>query len=139
MSDNRQGAWEQLGIAAALAKTYAEDQRDFLPLLVGLLEETIPSDQLLIERKPVRLFSAEKRAVSLQLTLEDDVYVLKIAPDGHRLEATHRKVVRGVTLKTDSIPIEAWLNLVGERIQIIAQRNEKAYNARQNFMEFKNL
>jgi hypothetical protein len=139
MTDNRQGAWEKLGIAAALAKTYAEDQRDFLPLLTGLLEETIPPDQLTVERKPIRLFSSEKHVVALELRLDDDIYVLKIAPDGHRLEATHRKVVRGITLKTDTTPIEMWLNLVGERIQIVAERNEKAYLALQNFMEFKNL
>jgi len=139
MDDNKQGAWERLGLAASLAKTYAEDQRDFLPLLTGLLEETIPSDQLKIERKPIKLFSSEKKVVALELTLDDDIYVLKIGSDGHRLEATHRKVVRGITLKTESTPVQDWLALVGDKIQLAAQRNEKAYNALQNFMEFKNL
>jgi hypothetical protein len=139
MTAGSEGAWEQIGVAAALAKTYAEDQREFLPLLAGLLEETIPHNQLVVERKPIRLFSSEKRVVSLELTLDDDVYMLQIARDGRRLEATHKKIVRGITLKTDSTAIEEWLALVGDRIQKVASRNEKAYLALQNFLEFKNL
>jgi hypothetical protein len=139
MNDNGQSSWEKIGLAAALARTYAEDQRDFLPLLAGLLEETIPDDQLSIVRKPIRIFSSEKKIVSLELVLDEDIFVLKIGSDGHRLQATHRKVVRGITLKTEDTPVSAWLSLVGERIQIAAERNERAYRALQNFMEFKNL
>ncbi len=139
MTTETDGSWEKLGVAAALAKTYAADQRDFLPLLAGLLEETIPLDQLVIQRKPIRLFSSEKKIVSLELTLDEDIYVLAIGSDGHRLEASHRKVVRGITLKTEPLPLPSWLNLVGDQIQKIADRNEHAYSALQNFLEFKNL
>jgi plasmid stability protein len=139
MTQSADGAWEQIGVAAALAKTYAEDQREFLPLLAGLLEETIPHHQLVIERKPIKLFSSEKRVVSIELTLDEDVYVLQIARDGHRLEGSHRKIVRGITLKTESTPVQDWLALVGDRIQRLATTNERAYTALQNFLEFKNL
>jgi hypothetical protein len=139
MTESTDGAWEKIGVAAALAKTYAEDQREFLPLLAGLLEETIPREQLIIERKPIRLFSSEKRVISIELTLDDDIYVLMVGRDGHRLEATHKKIVRGITLKTESAPVQEWLVLVGDRIQALADKNERAYTALQNFLEFKNL
>jgi hypothetical protein len=139
MADNQSGAWEKLGVAAALAKTYAEDQGEFLPLLAGLLEETMSPSQLTIERKPIRLFSPVKRIVSIELTLDDDIYMLKIASDGRRLEASHKKVVRGIVLKTESTPVEKWLDLVGSRLQKAAEQNERVYTALQNFLEFKNL
>jgi hypothetical protein len=139
MNDGVETSWENMGLAAALAKTYAADQRDFLPIVAGLLEDALPQDQINVIRKPIRLFSSEKKIVSVELIFGDDTYVLQVGGDGHRLEATHRKMVRGITLKTESQQVQDWLTMVGQHIQTLAAQNERVYTSLQNFLELKNL
>jgi hypothetical protein len=138
MSEGFEGAWEEIGVSAALAKSYASDQGSFLPMLVGLLEGAMP-EVLEVERKPIRLFSKEKRIILLRLHLGDDTYMLQQPdPDG-RLVGWHAKTVRGITLKTEQIPLDRWLTDVGAIITERAKESEAAAMALKNFMEVKNL
>ncbi|HEX5322301.1 MAG TPA: hypothetical protein VFW40_00845 [Capsulimonadaceae bacterium] len=138
MSEGFDGAWEQIGVSAALAKSYASDQGSFLPMLVGLLEGALP-ESLEVERKPIRFLSKDKRVVLVRLHLGDDTYMLQQPdPDG-RLVCWHAKTVRGITLQTEEIRLDRWLSEVGAIITERARESETAALALKNFMEVKNL
>jgi len=138
MSEGFEGAWEEIGVSAALAKSYASDQGSFLPMLAGLLDGSMP-EALEIERKPIRFLSKDKRITLLRLHLGDDTYMLQQPdPDG-RLIGWHVKTVRGITLKTEQIPLDRWLAEVGAIVTERAKQSETAALALKNFLEVKNL
>ncbi len=130
--------WEKIGVAGALLRTYSEDQREFVPLLASLVEQAMP-DVAVVERKPVRLFSSQKRVVSISLTLDDNVYSLTDNGASTPLKAKRVKIVRGITLKTDEIPVQQWLEEVGAEISARAEKSESALYALRNFLEIKTL
>lgn len=138
MSETFEGAWEEIGVSAALARSYAGDQGTFLPLLTGLLEESMPED-VEVERKPVRLFSKDKRITLVRVHLGDDTYMLQQPDPNGRLVGWHVKTVRGITLKTEQIPVERWLTEVGSVITKRAEESETAALALKTFLEVKNL
>lgn len=138
MSGTFDSAWEEIGVSAALAKSYESDQGTFLPLLAGLLEGAMP-EALAIERKPLHLFSKDKRIVQIRLNLGDDTYTLQQPDSGGRLVGWHAKTVRGITLKTEQIALDRWLADVGAIITKRAQESEAAALALKTFLEVKNL
>ncbi|MDR3710588.1 MAG: hypothetical protein P4L33_19990 [Capsulimonadaceae bacterium] len=130
--------WEAIGLSGALLKNYAENQKEFVPLLTFLLEEAMP-DLTVVERKSLSLFSSKKRIVSITVTLEDNVYVLVDGGDRCPLKARRIKIVKGITLRTDEIDVEQWLSEVGGEINNRAEKSEKALAALRNFLEIKSL
>ena len=127
-------ALDTIGVAAALARNYAGDQRGFLSYLVAFLESAVP-EHVDVERKPVRLFSKEKIPVSLSVVLGEWTYRIEDGGSHGPLRCTRSKSVRGVTLKTSDITMAEWLEGV---VGLIAERstaNEKSFFALKNFLD----
>lgn len=115
--------WQSLGISAALAASYAQDTRGFIPLLAGFLETTLP-ECVTIERQG-GFFQKKKTIVRITLTLREDVYTVE--DNGHGVLLPMRtKFVRGIRLKTETIPIAEWIGAISAEIEGNAQRNENA-------------
>lgn len=125
MSDPQEN-WESLGVSAALANSYAQDSRGFLPLLAGFLEAALPAETT-IERRG-GLFQKTKPIYKITLTLGEMAYSLEDVGHG-ALNAQRSKSVRGIRLKTESVPVEDWLAALSEEITGRAQRSEKAFFA----------
>jgi hypothetical protein len=125
MSDNLEN-WDALGVASALANSYAEDIRGFLPLLAVVLESSLPGETELERRGG--LFQKNKPVRKVTVTLGDQTYTLEDTGRGP-LEAQRCKTVRGIRLKTEPMPVESWLAELSEAISSRAQRNEKAFYA----------
>ena len=125
MSDNQE-SWETLGVSAALANSYAQDSRGFLPLLAGFLQASLP-DATQVERRG-GLFQKVKPIHQITVTLGENVYTLEDTGHGP-LTALRTKIVRGIRLKTDTVRVEEWLAAVAEEITRHAQRNEAAFFA----------
>jgi hypothetical protein len=106
--------------------------------LATLVEQAMP-DVAVVERKPVRLFSSQKRIASITLTLDDNVYSLIDSGPSTPLKAKRVKIVRGITLRTDEIPVQQWLTEVGAEIAARAENSESALYALRNFLEIKTL
>jgi hypothetical protein len=112
-----------LGVSAALAQQYAQDQREFLPLIASVLKNAIPNDVEIIE---TGLFKKTIKGVAVRqgenrLVLEDI---------GHgSLQASFTRVVRGIALKTESVSVEEWVALIGEALEKSAKENLAARNA----------
>ena len=110
MSDSfEQQEWVKFGVAATLSKQYAADQRMFLGLLAQMLEGALPGE-VEISRKG-GLF-AKKTVQRVTVSMGDFKYSLE-DPGRGPLLATRIRVVRGIALKTEAIPVEEWLSELG--------------------------
>jgi hypothetical protein len=110
MSDPfEQQEWVKFGVAATLSKQYAADQRMFLGLLAQMLESALPGE-VEIGRKG-GLF-AKKTVQRVTVSLGDYKYSLE-DPGRGPLLATRMRIVRGIALKTETIPVEQWLAELG--------------------------
>lgn len=126
MADDTQDTWESLGLSAALANSYAEDARGFLPLLGGFLEAGLP-DVTTIERRG-GLFQKQKPISKITIALGDTIYTLEDIGRG-MLAAQRTKIVRGIRLKTEDVGIEEWLAAISDQVALHARRNEAAFFA----------
>ena len=124
--------FSQVGVAGALAHAYAQDARGFLPLLAVVLTGTLP-DETEIERKG-GLFQKDKPIRKIAVTLGDNIYTLEDLGRGP-LAASRVKIVRGIKLKTDSLPTEEWLAELSQEISARAQKNEKAFFALKSLLD----
>ncbi len=117
---------DNLGLSAALASSYAEDARGFLPLLAGFLAAGLP-DAATVERRG-GLFQKQKPIVKITVALGENTYTMEDTGRGMLL-AQRAKTVRGIRLKTEEIPVEEWLAAISEQVAKHAQRNEAAFFA----------
>lgn len=124
--------FSEVGVAGALAHAYAQDARTFLPLLAQVLTSALP-DETVVERKG-GLFQREKPIRKVTVTLGDTIYTLEDLGRGP-LSAQRAKVVRGITLKTEAVPVEDWLADLSAHVAVRAQQNEKAFFALKNLLD----
>jgi len=124
--------FSEVGVAGALAHAYAQDARTFLPLLAQVLISALP-DETQIERRG-GLFQREKPVRKVTVTLGDSIYTLEDLGRGP-LAAQRAKVVRGITLKTEAVPVEDWLADLATHVAARAQQNEKAFFALKNLLD----
>ena len=115
-----------VGVAGALANVYAEDAQGFLPLLAVILSGAMPNETQ-VERRG-GLFQREKPVRKVSVTLGENVYALEDQGRGP-LAASRTKIVRGIKLKTDPLPVEEWLAELSGEIADRARGNEKAFFA----------
>ena len=126
MSDPfEQQEWVKFGVAAALSKQYAADQREFLGLLAQMLEGALPGE-VEIARKG-GLFS-KKTVQRATVTMGDYRYALE-DPGRGPLLASRIRVVRGIALKTETIPVEEWLAELGAALDERAVKSAAAREA----------
>jgi hypothetical protein len=119
-------SWESLGLSAALANSYAEDARGFLPLLASFLEAGLPQATT-IERKG-GLFQKQKPISKVTIALGENIYTMEDNGRGV-LDGQRTKIVRGIRLKTESIPLHEWLSAISQEVGRHAQQNEAAFFA----------
>src|SRR4051812_40499351 len=97
--------WERVGVSAALAKSYAEDEREFLALLGTLMESALGADTQ-IERRGFFGGGAIRR---IAIALGEFTYVIE-DPGRGPLAATRKRMVRGVALKSEEMPVADWID-----------------------------
>ena len=124
--------WLKIGVAATLARSYAADQREFLESLARMLEQALPGHVevrrgggLLSRRRPVR---------QVQVELEDYRYALEDPGQG-ALRARRTRISRGIALSTEQLPVEAWIQALGDALQGHAERNGAAAGALRRLLE----
>jgi hypothetical protein len=126
MSDEfEQQEWMKFGVAAALSKQYAADQRDFLDLLATMLDSALPEEAEIVTRGG--LFS-KKTVVKVIVTFGDHRYTLE-DPGRGPLQASRTRIVRGIALRTDPIPVETWLADLSANLQDRARTSAAAREA----------
>jgi hypothetical protein len=138
MSNPSEANLSEIALSAALERTYRSDQRGFLNSFARLAEGVMP-DVTEVTTKAKHLFSSEKTVTAIAITLDTDIYVLAFAGDHHPLKAQRLKIVKGITLKTDDIPVSEWLNRLSEELHTRAKESEEAHFAMANFLEVQRM
>ena len=117
--------WLKFGVAAALSKQYGADQRAFLDLLAAMLERAMPEEAEVVKRGG--MFS--KRTVAkVIVTFGDNRYLLEDPGHGPLL-AWRTRIVRGIAIKTEPIPVETWLEELSSNLDDRARTSATAREA----------
>ena len=60
----------------------------------------------------------------LEVDTEPDVFILK--REGHKLLAQHKRVVRGIALRTETLALDRWVHMLTESLARLANSNARA-------------
>ncbi len=110
MSDFEDQSWVKLGVGGALHREATADQRKFMAHLAETLLSALPDETEVKHR------FLSKAIVSLTVTLGDCAFVLE-DPGKGPLKVIRAKIVRGITLKRDEIPMTQWVEELGEALE----------------------
>lgn len=105
------------------------DARDIPALLEGLarwLEESVPS-LADVERKRAGLFDSRRLVVRITCSVGDWSYVLE--RDGTHVATRRAREVRGITLKTETLPLADWLRALSADLVARADTDARALAA----------
>jgi hypothetical protein len=110
-------------LAASSLRADSSDSRALAEALAGTLSEALP-DHTTVRRKGSGFMSREKRLESVQVQLGDETFVLSLR--GATTETARAKTVRGVTIKREQLPLDAWLDALSDALGAEADRSETA-------------
>ena len=116
---------EGLGFEVLASSLRADltDTKAFLGALAEKLGGALPQ-QCVVERKG-GLFAKEKQVFRITVELGEHRYFIEQASHGG-LRAGRAKVVRGISLKTDELPIDTWIDDLSRDLAAHAARNTQA-------------
>ena len=123
--DFEQQEWLKFGVAATLSKQYAADQRQFLELLATMLDGALPEEAEVVKRGG--LFS-KKTVAKVVVSFGDYRYTLE-DPGRGPLLASRTRIVRGIALKTEPMPVETWLAELSANLDQRARTSASARDA----------
>ena len=109
-----------------LASSLRADLRDtsaFLGALAEKLGGALP-EACVVERKG-GLFAKEKPVHRVSVELGDQRYTIERTNRGG-LSAGRTKVVRGIALKTEELPVEAWIDDLSQALAAYARHSAQA-------------
>jgi hypothetical protein len=110
-----------LDLLAASLRADATDTAAFLEALAARLESALPG-QVEVQRKG-GLFGGGKRVRRIAVRLGDSHY--EIEGDGGPPTARRRTVVRGIALKSEALPVDAWIDALSADLLALAQTSER--------------
>jgi hypothetical protein len=116
-------AEHRFDLAASSLRADASDARALAEALAAKLGEALP-DQTRTQRQGGRLLSREKRLKRVEVQLGEETFVLSLS--GDRAQTLRAKTVRGVVIKRQELPLDAWLEALSEALGAEAQRSEAA-------------
>lgn len=121
----------QMELLAASLRADSSDTKAFLEALATKLEGSLP-DRTTVTRHS-SLFSREHPVKEITVLLGDYQYRIGRERQGP-IMAQRAKVVRGIVLKTEQIPMEQWIEeLAGELAQVAAS-SAQARSALERFL-----
>jgi hypothetical protein len=110
-------------ILASSLRADLTDTKAFLGALAEKLGGALPT-LCQVERKG-GLFSKEKPVSRVSIELGEHRYAIEHAGHGG-LRASRAKVVRGISLKTDELPVDTWIDELSRDLSTHAARNSQA-------------
>jgi hypothetical protein len=119
-------------LLAASLRSSSGDLATFVEVLADKLEQALPG-RVAVERRAVRRFSKERRVARIELALGDNRYIA--VAQGGALETRCAKAVRGVVLKTEELPLEAWLEALARELASEAEASEQSRLALEQLLQ----
>jgi hypothetical protein len=121
----------QVDLLAASLRADTTDLKTFLEVLAVKLEGALPS-QTVVARQS-KLFSREHPVREILITLGDYQYRISHERQGSLL-TQRAKVVRGIVLKTDQLPMEQWIEELAAGLARQAGQSAQARMALERFL-----
>jgi hypothetical protein len=121
----------QVDILAASLRADLTDLKAFMEALAVKLEGALPTSTVVTRQNS--LFSREHPVKEIAVTLGDTQYRIGRERQGPLL-ALRAKVVRGIVLKTEQIPVEQWVEELATLLAQEANRNAQARAALERFL-----
>jgi hypothetical protein len=116
---------------AASLRADKTDLKTFLDALAVKLEGSLP-DYTRVTRQG-GIFSREHPVKEVAVSLGDYQYRISRERQGP-LVAMRAKVVRGIVLKTEQIPVEQWIEELSEALSMLAGQSVQARAALERFL-----
>jgi hypothetical protein len=120
----------QVDLFAASLRADMTDLKAFMEALASKLEGALPTQTTVVRQSS--LFSREHPVKEIAVTFGDYQYRLNRERQGP-LIAQRAKVVRGIVIKTEQIPVEQWID---ELAQLLAQEAARSMQARMALERF---
>ena len=121
----------QMEMLAASLRADSTDVKAFLEALASKLSGSLPNQTTVTRHSG--LFSREHPVKEINVSLGDFQY--KISRERQGPVMTQRaKVVRGIVLKTEQIPMEQWIEDLASGLAQIAASNAQARSALERFL-----
>jgi len=121
----------QVEMFAASLRADSTDTRAFLEALAVKLEGSLPNQTQVTRQRSI--FSREHPVKEIVVTLGDYQYRIMRERQGP-LMTFRTKVVRGIVLKTDQIPMEQWIEELAESLAREAAQSAQAHRALARFL-----
>lgn len=118
-------------LAAAWTRKAGTDMRAFIEALAARLEPALPG-RVAVERRRDGLFSPKSHVSRIALTFDD--CLLTLALDRGHLVARQARVVRGVTIGSQDLPVPAWLDQVVGRTRALGEGASAAHAVLNDFL-----
>ena len=134
LTDAGEGRSDGLGfdLLAASLRSSSADLKTFVEVLGDKLELALPR-RVKIARRAGRVFSRDRRVSRIEVSFGDEQYLLTV--EGGTIETRWAKVVRGVVLKTESLPLDAWIDGLARGLAAEAQTSEQSRLALEQLLQ----
>lgn len=121
----------QFDLLAASLRADAGDLEAFVEALAVKLSESFPN-RVRVERKGGRL-RGKPRVQRLAVTLGDDEY--EVTNDEGNVSCRRKVMVRGITLRSEQLPVEAFIDALSNELVAEAEKTESDRLALQRMLE----
>lgn len=121
----------QFELLASSLRADLSDTAHFLAALAEKLGGALPQ-QCLVERRG-GLFAREKPVQRVSVELGEHRYSIESSGRG-ALRASHTRVVRGIALKTEEVPVDEWIDRLSADLARFAERNAQARQAMERLL-----
>jgi hypothetical protein len=113
-------------LLAASLRADDVDFATFVEVLAVKLEGALPQRTKVV-RKRKGMLTLDKRVHRIEVDVSDERY--SVDWDGRALDPRVAKVVRGITLKTEEVPLDVWTDRMARSISAEAQETEQGRRA----------
>ncbi|HEV2592015.1 MAG TPA: hypothetical protein VGU02_08980 [Gaiellaceae bacterium] len=120
------GEADGFDLSAASLRAAAGDLKSFVPVLADKLESALPG-RVRVERRRAGFLSGAKVVSRVECGLGDRQY--RLEQSGGSWHASKSTVVRGVALKSETLPVEQWLDALLADLRVEAQSSEESSRA----------
>lgn len=115
-----------LDLSGAQLRADSRDLPAFIAALAARLEDAV-GDGVEVDRRRAGLFRGDRVVRAIRCPVGEEVYALEL--DGARATATRAKAVRGITIRTEELPVDAWTAALVAAIGEQADRSSQAWSA----------
>ena len=113
-------------LLAGSLRASSGDLDTFVEVLGAKLERALPG-RAKVERGSLRRWSKERRVKRIELELGATRYLL--VAEGGVVDARRARAVRGIVLKSETLPLETWIDALARDLAAEAQTSEQAMSS----------